>query len=84
MSSNPTSLTVVGGNSVRSNHGTFRLNLGPGDKGEFNEVMCAGMDDVTGGFGMYDLSELCKEYREQVRAEGKDFMLSQRVGGLYL
>ena len=27
-----TSLTVVGGNKVRSQHGTFRFNLGLGDK----------------------------------------------------
>lgn len=33
------SLTVVGGNKVRSQHGTFRFNLGPRDKGEFHEVV---------------------------------------------
>jgi len=31
VSSNPTNLTVVGGRKVRSNHGTLRFNLGPGD-----------------------------------------------------
>ena len=33
VSSSPTSLTVVGENSVRSNHGTFGFNLGSGDNG---------------------------------------------------
>ena len=33
VSSSPTSLTVVGGNKVRSNYGTFRFNLGLGGKG---------------------------------------------------
>jgi len=50
---------VVGGNKVRSNHGTFRFNLGPGCKGEFHEVVCIGMDNVTEVFGSYDLSEIC-------------------------
>ena len=39
VSSSPTSLTVVGGNKVRSNHGTFRFNLGLGGKGEFHKVV---------------------------------------------
>ena len=38
VSSTPTSLNVLGrggeGNSVKSQHGSFRFNLGPGDKGE--------------------------------------------------
>ena len=59
----PTSLTVVGGSEVRSNHETFRFNLGPGDRGEYLEVVCLGMDDVTGVFGAYDLSEICQETR---------------------
>ena len=48
VSSNPTSLTVVGGSKVRSNHGTFRFNLGPGEEEEYHEVVCVGMNDVTG------------------------------------
>ena len=55
VSSNPTSLTVVGGNRVRSDHETFRFNLGPGENGEFHEVVCIGMNDVTAGFGSYNL-----------------------------
>ena len=47
VSSNPTSLTIVGGNKIKSNHGTYRFNLGPGEKGEFHEVVCVGMDNVT-------------------------------------
>ena len=46
ISSNPTSLIVVGGNKVNSNHGTFRFNLGPGDNREFHEIVCIGMNDV--------------------------------------
>ena len=39
VSSSPTSLTVVGGDKVNSDHGTFRFNLGPGDNAEFHEIV---------------------------------------------
>ena len=70
----------MGGNRVKSNHGTFRFNLGPGDKGEFHEVVFVGMDDVTTGFGSYDLSEINEEYRDQAEGEEKDVVLPKRVG----
>ena len=39
------------------------------------------MDDVTGGFGSYDLSEICQEYRDQAEDEDKDEVLPEKVGG---
>ncbi len=81
VSSNPTNLTVVGGSKVRSNHGTFRFNLGPGERGEYHEVVCVGMDDVTGGFGTYELTEICQEYLDQAKDEEKDMVLPEKVGG---
>ena len=81
VSSNPTSLTVVGGNKVKSNHGTFMFNLGPGDNEEFHEIVCIGMSDVTAGFGSYDLSEIREEYRDQAEPMEKDVLLPERVGG---
>jgi len=81
VSSVPTNLTVVGGNKVRSNHGTFRFNLGPGDKGEYHEVVCVGMDNVTEGFGDYDLSEICQEFKDQATEEEEDQVLPKKVGG---
>ena len=81
VSSNPTSLTVVGVNRVKLNHGTFRFNLGPGENGEFHEVVCVGMNDVTAGFGSYDLSEISEEYRNHAEGAEKDVVLPERVGG---
>ena len=81
VSNDPTNLTVVGGSKVRSNHGTFRFNLGPGEKGEYHEVVCVGMDDVTGGFGTYDLTEICQEYLDQAEDEEKVHALPEKVGG---
>lgn len=37
VSSTPTSLTVVGGNKVRYQHGTSMFNLGPEEMGEFHK-----------------------------------------------
>ena len=39
------------------------------------------MDDVTGGFGSYDLSEICQEYKYQAEDEDKDEVLPEKVGG---
>ena len=81
VSSSSTSLTVVGGDKVVSDHGTFRFNLGPGDNDEFHEIVCVGLSDVTAGFGSYDLSEISREYRDQCEPEQKDVILPMKVGG---
>ena len=69
VSESKTSLTVVGGKRIKSQHVTYRFNLGPGEQGEFHEIVCVGMGDVTAGFGNYDLSEICEEYREYANGE---------------
>ena len=55
-SSRPTSLTVVGGWSVKSEYGSYRFNLGPGAGWEYHEMTCVGMDSVTSKFNNNDLS----------------------------
>ena len=81
VSSNPTRLTVVDGSKVRSNHGTFRFNLGPGNGGEYHEIVCIGMDNVTAGFGTFDLSEICQGYKDQAEEDERDCILPEKVGG---
>ena len=81
VSSSSMSLTVVGGDKIVSDHGTFRFNLGPGDNDEFHEIVCVGLSDVTAGFGSYDLSEISREYRAQCEPEQKDVILPMKVGG---
>lgn len=66
---------------MRSNHGTFRFNLGPGDKGEYHEVVCVGMDNVTEGFVTCYLSEICQEFKDQATGEEEDQVLPMKVGG---
>jgi len=47
---------------VRSNHGTFRFILGPGDRGEYHKVVCVSTDNVTERFGTYD-----QKYAKSIR-----------------
>ena len=61
-SSRPTSLTVVGGGSVKSKYRSYRFNLEPGAGGEYHEISCVGMDSVTSKFNKYDLSDICSEF----------------------
>ena len=71
VSNTPNSMTVVGGDKVNSNHGTFRFNLGPGDNEEYHEIVCIGMNDVT----------TSREYREHAEPSEKDEILPEKVGG---
>ena len=81
ISSKPTALTVVGGKKIKTDYGTFRFNLGPGEDNQYHEIVCAGMDSVTAGFGKYDLSEICQEYRDNAKPEEKNVILPPSVGG---
>ena len=61
-SSRCTSLTVVGGGSVKTEYGSYWFNLGPRAEGEYHEISCAGIKTVTSKFNKYDLSDICSEY----------------------
>ena len=81
ISNSPNALTVVGGDKIYSDHGMFRFNLGPGDEDEYHEIVCIGMNDVTAGFGLYNLSEINREFREHAILEEKNEILLEKVGG---
>ena len=63
ISSKPTALTVIGGNKINTQYGSYRFNMGPGEEGQFHELSCVGIDTVTSSFPRYDLSEIHSEYR---------------------
>ena len=46
-SSHPTSLTVVGDGSVKTEYGSYWFNLGPGAGREYHEISCVEMNSVT-------------------------------------
>ena len=77
-SSKPKRISVVGGTQIRTQYGSYRFNLGPTESGEFIELNCLGMDNVSGKFQEYDLTDICKEYIEE---DGEDVALPRKVGG---
>ena len=62
-------LGVIGGGSIKTEFGSFRFNLGPGEDGKYHELTAIGMESVTAGFGKYDLKEIIKEYKESATSE---------------
>ena len=54
-SSCPTSLTVVGRGNLKTEYGSYCINLDSGASGEYHEISCVGMDSVTSKFNKYDV-----------------------------
>ena len=78
----PTALSVVGGSKVRTEYWTYRFNLGPTENGEYHELMCIGMDNVTTKFRKYKLDEMSQEYIDSCSSEQeKQVTLPITVGG---
>ena len=73
-----TAISVVGGNQIKTEYGTYRFSLGPNDTGEFYELSCLGMGTVSGDFAEYDLREIQDEYYEN---GGTEKVLPMKVGG---
>ena len=81
ISSKSIALGIIGGGPIRTEYGSFRFNLGPGEDGKYHEITAIGMDSVTVGFGKYDLKEVIKEYRSSATLEELDDILPEMVGG---
>ena len=81
VSSKSVALGIIGGGSIKTEYGSFRFNLGPGEDGKYHEITAIGMDSVTAGFGKYDLKEVIKEYRSSATLEELDNILPETVGG---
>ena len=50
ISSKAIALGVIGGGSIKTEYGSFRFILGPGEDGKYHKVTTVGMDNVTSGF----------------------------------
>mgnify|MGYP007004153242 CR=1 FL=1 len=71
----------MGGKRIKTDYGSFRFNLGPGEADEYHEIICSGMNSVTAECGKYDLSEICDEFRQTAAPEDEDILLPKAVGG---
>ena len=81
ISSKAIALGVIGGGSIKTEYGSFRFNLGPREDGKYHEITAVGMDNVTSGFGEYDLEKVIQEYKETASDSESEFTLPQSVGG---
>ena len=70
ISDKTSAIRVVGGSEIKTERGTYQFNLGPGEDKVYHEKEAIGMSSVTTEFTKYDLSEICKEYKDD--AIGKE------------
>jgi len=81
ISDKPTSITVVGGDRVRTQYGSYRVNLGPDCNGEYHELSCIGMNSITSKFNKYDLFDIRAEFKEAVGDNDEFVKLPEYTGG---
>ena len=74
-------LGVIGGGSIRTEYGSFCFYLEPGEDGKYHEITAIGMDNVTSGFGEYNLEEVIKDYKATASSDELEYVLPQTVGG---
>ena len=70
-SEKPTSLSVVGGNQIKTEYGQYKFSIGPTPENEFHTLTCLGMDSVTSEFSKYDLTDIIHEYRSSITKSDK-------------
>ena len=81
VSDKTSAIRVVGGSEIKTERDTYRLNLGPGEDKIYHEIVAIGMSSITTKFTKYDLSEICKEYKEEATGEESKTILPDAVGG---
>ena len=55
--------------------------MGPGEDSKYHEITAEGMENVTSGFGEYNLEEVIREYRESVSNIELEYVLPESFGG---
>ena len=81
ISDKTSAIRVVGGSEIKTERGTYRFNLGPGEDKVYHEIVAIGMSSVTTEFTKYDLSEICKEYKNDAIGEESKTVLPETTGG---
>ena len=81
ISDKASAIRVVGGSEIKTEHGAYRFNLGPGEVKVYHEIVAIGMSSVTSEFTKYDLSEICKEYKDKAADKESQTVLPEVIGG---
>ena len=80
ISDKTSAIRVVGGSEIKTEHGVYRFNLGPGEENVYHEIVAIGMSSVTSEFTKYDLSEICKEYKDEAADKESQTVLPEVIG----
>ena len=80
IASKTTALGVIGGGLIMTEYGSFLFNLGPGEDGNYHEIMAVGMENVTAGFSKYYLKERAQEFRDIASSTEMEYVLPETVG----
>ena len=70
----------IGGAETGSQYGRYKVILGSAKTGTFHELECCGMDEVTGKFSTYPLSQINKQALDEEIVDRKE-RLPPSVGG---
>ena len=81
ISKKPSKLTVVGGGSIQSEVGKFRFNIGPTENGDFHEIKCQGMRNITSKFPRINLSTISEEFKNSSNNLYDGEPLPEYIGG---
>ena len=55
--------------------------MGPGEDGKYHKTTAVGMENVTAGFGEYNLKEIAQEFRDSASQTEMEYVLPETVGG---
>ena len=75
-----TPIGVVGGGRIWTQYGMYCLNIGPTLEGNYHEVKCQGITNVTEEMPRYDLSEINKSVKSSGKLSSND-VLPKFIGG---
>ena len=82
VNSRPSKLTVVGGSSISTDYGLYRMALGKTPQGKVHELVCQGMTSITGTFPRFNLQEVNSDLkRHKNKAIQPSEQLPAEVGG---
>ena len=81
ISDKTSAIRIVGGSEIKTEHGVYRFNLGPGEENVYHEIVAIGMSLVTSEFAKYGLSEICKEYKDEAAGNESQAVLPEAIGG---
>ena len=81
ISDKTSAIRVVGGSEIKTEHSVYQFNLGPGEENVYHEIVAIGMSSVTSEFAKYDLSDICKEYKDEAVEKDIQTILPKSIGG---